>query len=244
MLYVNSRFGGVDLTNARGFYYKNLLPIKFEYFGGEGNYPNVETYEGAVLWEEFTTPHEEFPYNFGSIDIYCPYYYDNVGVEEEIIYDRFYFGNSDVIVRPMQNNRRYVMVRWISSIGQLRQHIFEVRKIKQSTTNNYNLLSLTGLDNQIKGETCEFALYLDRLTRYDLWYYSDIIKSSKVELYMCGNSVWTDYEKTTLYGMREINPRWIRIQISDSSMSIPDGDAFNGELEINVKYAEYDAVAL
>lgn len=121
---------------------------------------------------------------------------------------------------------KYASVRWISFSGVERLHIFEVRKAKQSTVNAYELMNLEGEYTQIKGREDGFALYIDGLDAYDMWYYGDILQSSKVEVKVDEQGVYR------------------RVKVTDNNITIPDGDGGNGKLEINIKFHEYDAVTV
>ena len=70
------------------------------------------------------------------------------------------------------------------------------------------------------------TLVIDELSAYDLWYYSDIITSSKVEVFISGAVGWS------------------QVQVTNKNVTIPDGDARNGKLEITINWRRYDAVTM
>lgn len=129
------------------------------------------------------------------------------------------------VLLPMNCEKRYAQVRWQSFTGATRIHIFEVIKNQQATKNAYSLLNLAGEYTEIKGREDSFRLYLDGLNAYDFWYYADILQSSKVEVCL-GGQVFR------------------RVQVTTGEVTIPDGDGGNNELEINVKWHDYDALIL
>ena len=97
---------------------------------------------------------------------------------------------------------------------------------KQTTKNAYSLLPIDGEYIEIKGREDGFTLRLDRLNTYDLWYYSDVLQSSNVQV-------------------SDDAQGWQRVQVTEKSITLPDGEAgTNGVLEIAVNYREYDAVAM
>lgn len=126
----------------------------------------------------------------------------------------------------MQCDHEYALVRWVSVTGITRISWWEVCKQKVSAVDSYSLLPIDNEYIQIKGREDSFSLRLENLSAYDLWYYSDILTSSKVEISFDGG---TTYD---------------RVEVTEKSASIPDGDAFNGKLDVNVNYKRYDAVAL
>lgn len=118
-----------------------------------------------------------------------------------------------------------IAVRWVSFTGITRVHMFEMRKPTIAAADNYELMTADNSYLEIKGRKDGFTLYLDELCAYDVWYYSDIVASSSVEVSLDG-----------------IN--WARVQIVGKSITIPDGDATNGKVELNVNWKRYDAVAM
>lgn len=116
------------------------------------------------------------------------------------------------------------LVRWTSFTGIQRQHYFEV--VKQ-TANAIDIVGLQTIDGQYdehKGRRDGFTLRLGELSRYDFWYYADIITSSKVEVSFDGTN-------------------WRQVQVTSKSAEMPNNDegAFNS-LEIEVNYKQYDTI--
>lgn len=119
----------------------------------------------------------------------------------------------------------YAQVRWESFTGQERVHFWEVVKQTQATENAYSLMSADNSYIEIKGRADGFTLRLEGLDVYDLWYYSDILTSSKVEIYD--------------------GSKWQRVQVATKEVTLPDGEAgMDGKLEVKVNYKRYDAVTM
>ena len=118
-----------------------------------------------------------------------------------------------------------VAVRWVSFTGVQRVHHFMLRKPTIASSENYQLLTLDNSYNEIKGRVDSFDLYLDDLLPYDLWYYADVITSSKVEVSMDGQT-------------------WNQVQVTNKNVTIPDGEMGNGKLDITVNWRKYDAVTM
>ena len=120
---------------------------------------------------------------------------------------------------------QYALVEWVSFSGVIRRHWFEVVKVKSSTANAYSLLPTDNEYIEIKGRQDGFTLRLDGLNGYDLWYYADMLHSSKVRVSLDGTN-------------------YAQVQVTDKSITIPDGENTDGKLEINVNWKRYDAVAM
>lgn len=118
-----------------------------------------------------------------------------------------------------------VAVRWVSFTGVQRVHHFMLRKPTIASAENYQLLTLDNSYNEIKGRVDGFDLYLDDLLPYDLWYYADVITSSKVEVSLDGQT-------------------WNQVQVTNKNVTIPTGEMGNGKLEITVNWRKYDAVTM
>ena len=118
-----------------------------------------------------------------------------------------------------------VAVRWVSFTGVQRVHHFMLRKPTIASAENYQLLTLDNSYNEIKGRVDGLNLYLDDLLPYDLWYYADVITSSKVEVSLDGQT-------------------WNQVQVTNKNVTIPTGEMGNGKLEITVNWRKYDAVTM
>ena len=119
----------------------------------------------------------------------------------------------------------YAFVKWISFTGIERTHIFEVSKVKAETADAFSLMPIDNEYIEIKGRKDGLSLRLDGLCAYDLWYYSDVITSSNVQVSLDGTN-------------------WKRVQVTTKSITQPDGEGGDGELEININWKRYDAVAM
>ena len=119
----------------------------------------------------------------------------------------------------------YAFVKWISFTGMERTHIFEVSKVKTETADAFSLMPIDNEYIEIKGRKDGLSLRLDGLCAYDLWYYSDVITSSNVQVSLDGTN-------------------WDRVQVTTKSITQPDGEGGDGELEITINWKRYDAVAM
>ena len=96
--------------------------------------------------------------------------------------------------------------------------------IKTAPANSYNLLPIDNEYIEIKGRVDEMTIGLDGLTIYDLWYYGDVITSSKVEV--------------------DDGRGYNRVEVTTKSITLPSGEAGNdGKLEIVLNWKRYDAVS-
>lgn len=128
--------------------------------------------------------------------------------------------------KPMRCDVEYALVKWISFTGVERKAWFEVIKFKTENAGNYSLVPIDNEYIEVKGRTDGFTLRLDGLSCYDLWYYSDVINSSKVEVSFNGGTLWS------------------QVQVKTKDYTIPDGEGSDGKLEIAVNWKKYDAVAM
>lgn len=149
-------------------------------------------------------------------------------------YKKIAFGNMSSIfpdsytIIPIQKQEcgvTYALVRWVSFTGRTKQHVFEVVKQKTNVREPYSLMPTDMEYIEIKGREDGFTLRLDGLDRYDLWYYSDLITSSKVQV--------------------DLGSGYTRVQVVSKSITLPDGEAgTNGVLEVQINWKRYDAVSM
>lgn len=127
---------------------------------------------------------------------------------------------------PLSCEHTYACVEWVSFTGQTRRHVFEIVKAEIETGDVIKLENILNEWSEIKGRVDCFALRLENLDRYDLWYYSDLITSSRVRI--------------TLDGVN-----WYNVQVDEKKYKLPESNAGKlSTLEIDVKFRKYDAVNL
>lgn len=133
--------------------------------------------------------------------------------------------------RPYKLNPRlcgmqYAYVRWQSFTGVTRLHLFEVSKPTMAADDSYNLIPMDNEYVEIKGRVDGMTLRLRDLSAYDLWYYADVITSSKVEISLDGTN-------------------YTQVQVTTKNISFPDGETkTSGKLEIAINWKRYDAVTM
>lgn len=140
-------------------------------------------------------------------------YNENLGVSKTYTLER------------MQDCARYALVKWVSFTGIERVHWFEVVTPKSATIDAYELQPIDNEYIEIKGRKDGLTLKLDGLDAYDLWYYADVLLSSKVEISLDSGQTFD------------------RVQVTTKEVETPDFVA-NGKVELNVNWKKYDAVAM
>lgn len=124
---------------------------------------------------------------------------------------------------PLSCDREYAAVRWRSFDGSMRVHTWEMRKNTIAADGGFSLLDLNNEYRDIKGREDGMTLSMRGLNAYDYWYYSDLITSPLVEV-----------------SLDTIN--WTKVEVTSKNVTIPDGDSFDGKIDITIKYKRYDAV--
>lgn len=127
--------------------------------------------------------------------------------------------------KSFENCARYALVKWVSFTGIERVHWFEIVTPKSATINAYELQPIDNEYIEIKGRRDGLTLKLDGLDAYDVWYYADVLLSSKVEISLDGGQTFD------------------RVQVTTKEIETPDFVA-NGKVELNVNWKKYDAVAM
>lgn len=130
------------------------------------------------------------------------------------------------VLNPLECNKTYAAVRWVSFTGAIRCHTWEVVRSKTETSGAFELETADGSYNTIKGRVDGFSLRLDGLNDYDYWYYSDVCHSSSVEVSLDGVT-------------------WQRVDVTTKGVTIPDGNAGKlNTLIVELNYRKYDAVTM
>lgn len=131
------------------------------------------------------------------------------------------------VPRPFRCDVSYALVRWVSFTGKKRAHWFEATKARTAAADGYSLLPIDSEYINVKGRDDGFTLRLDGLDVYDLWYYADVLTSSKVEVSLDDGATFD------------------RVQVTSKDITLPDGEAgTDGKIEIDINWKRYDAVAM
>lgn len=126
--------------------------------------------------------------------------------------------------QPILCGRQYAAVEWIAKSGRVKRHTWEVLSVNNSTNTQTDFETFFGYAVS-KGIEQSLVLRLDGLSRYDYWYYSDIVTSSDVRVAVLESDA--DFGDET------------RVMVTTKNVSIPDA---NGQytLEVEIKYRRYD----
>ena len=134
-------------------------------------------------------------------------------------------------VTPQECPREYVRVSWLGAWGipdeqdPLKCAMWEKTAQTISTENEVVLLPEAGQNfAQIKGRGEEITLVLRGLTRFDVWYYADIVTSSRVYV--------------------ERNGEEVAVHVDSSEVVVPDGNGVLTDLKVKLTVVNYDAVAM
>lgn len=132
------------------------------------------------------------------------------------------------VIQP-ECGKQYARLTWKSRKGNNKVHYFELSGINYKTSDTLALepelsSQLSGLKGyrEHRGETLSCTLRLDGLTAYDVWYYSDILQSSRCSIGIDNGRV--DYAA----------------QCTTAKIEIPDGDAGTNELVLTFNLNSYE----
>lgn len=125
-------------------------------------------------------------------------------------------------LKELECGRHYVMVEWVSYTGRIRRHTFEAVKITTETTDQAEIELITNEYDVRKNRRDSLTLKMEGLSKYDYWYYADLITSSDVKLTLDGRD-------------------WYKVQVTSKKQTLPESDMgkFN-TLEIPVYYRRYE----
>lgn len=125
--------------------------------------------------------------------------------------------------------RNYCVVRWLSRYGTQKQLVWEYRDLRVKVSETVDIEKIDGAYDERKGYVQGLTLYLDELNAYDYWYYSDIVTSSSVEVYIVN--------KDTFVGA------WYPVQVENKEVTIPNFDTGEpNKLEVQINIRKYDAI--
>lgn len=149
------------------------------------------------------------------------------GAEYINIYDDVRTENISFARKDLICGRIYAAVEWVGRSGSLKRHTFEVVKVTDNTNGATEYLTADNSYHITKGQEQELTLRLEGLTRYDYWYYSDIVTSSDVRVAI--------HEQDADFGDET------RVAVTNTGVTQPDTNDFT-DLEITIKYRRYDEI--
>ena len=131
----------------------------------------------------------------------------------------------DINLRPLNECREYVVIRWVERFANKYKAAVFVRT--RNTYETQDAIELENVKNEYtvrKGFEQSFVASLNDIMPYDVWYYGDIINSSVVQVLSEGGE-------------------WVRVDVSTKSVEIPDTETGAPKsFEFEVKYRRYDAI--
>lgn len=128
---------------------------------------------------------------------------------------------------PMLCNRLYAAVKWTTKWGGTNIMTWEVVDLKQNAVDIINLAPRYNEFISKKGYEQSFILRLDGLSKYDYWYYSDIITSNDVRVALSARD--SSFGDDT------------RVEVVTKSVTIPNANGLY-RLDVEIKYKHYDRV--
>lgn len=129
----------------------------------------------------------------------------------------------DFKMTPLDSERNYLMLFWVSRYGGYKQHTWEFLNVKYATQESVEIQELQNEYDVRKGFEMSLTARIEGLTAYDYWYYADVINSSNVRAYY--------------------NGQWRKVAVETKDATMPN--ASSGEfktMEITIKFAKYDAI--
>ena len=119
------------------------------------------------------------------------------------------------------------MVQWVSAIGLIKRHTFEVRDVETSVSDSVALQNNFGGFRELKGTRKGLRLHLSQLSAYDYWYYSDLVTSSDVRVAISESDA--DFGEDT------------RVKVVTNSVTVPNGASIS-DFDVDVIIKDYGIV--
>ena len=94
--------------------------------------------------------------------------------------DDKYGGSYKIPIRELDDCENYVVIRWMSSFGNIRQHYFKIKDITNTLSSTNSLVVIGNGVQSVKNIDNEITVFVEGLTEYSLWYYSDLMLSSEI----------------------------------------------------------------
>ncbi len=221
IIYVDIEDSSAELTVARygSVYYKNINIPANPY-----SVANVYQLPPFVILSDITVPEDPvFNIELGVTGAFSAYGSNVRADDVKQYYDLEIFGyigewvscgNWMTQVKAVPCGVKYKNVRWSGRLGGTKIAIWLVKDITEAVTETQDIQTVSNGYDVRKKYSEQITLYLDGLSAYDVYYYSDIIFS---------NSVGFDGKK---------------VKVTTSSVTYPNGGD-TGSIEVVVEFANY-----
>lgn len=127
----------------------------------------------------------------------------------------------------------HAMLQWTSRSGAKKIATWLLKSDTQEAVNAVDLQCLGNEFDIKKGQEWSITAYLEGLTAYDYWYYSDIVTSSDVRMLLNASGFDTTNNEI---------PSDYRVKVTTKNVKQPDGDTKFYTLEVQITYKRYDTV--
>lgn len=128
---------------------------------------------------------------------------------------------------PMLCNRLYAAVKWTTKWGGTNIMTWEVVDLKQNAVDIANLAPRYNEFISKKGYEQSLILRLDGLSKYDYWYYADIITSNDVRVAL--SALDSSFGDET------------QVEVVTKSVTMPNANGLY-RLDVEIKYKHYDRI--
>ena len=128
----------------------------------------------------------------------------------------------------------FVIVRWISRFGQLRQHIFKVKTITDSIDSSLELIEFANATHKEKNTSNNITIQIEGLTRYSLWYYQDLLTSKEIH----ATKIIPDSFYNPQDEIETLKFDHTLVDVSDSDVQLNPGTQFY-DLEMNLIFKQF-----
>lgn len=133
---------------------------------------------------------------------------------------------SEIVFERLTEN--YIKLSWLSMFGSYKGCAWKLKKKTYGVQSTRDVLPIAGEYRQEKGYSVQVVAYIDGLSRMGIEYYSDVIISSDVRC------------KCLALGLNMIDQKGHNVQVTDKSITLPDGEQHNGKIEITLNLRHYD----
>lgn len=124
------------------------------------------------------------------------------------------------------------LMQWTSLTGAVRKHMLRVKEISGNVDSRENLLSLHDGFKSVKNVSNSFKVYLEGLTPYSYWYYSDMLFANNLKAYVISAATMPTINVDSYFN---------EVECVDNNKSIMVDSKGLMTFEATIKYKHYDS---
>lgn len=231
--FVDTQIGYVTVPIATVVLPTSILPTSTNITCDYVTFGTFDTMRVTIISNEADGLHVQLRCNNRQILSQILMHYENV-VPFDVTYTSFGYYN-EFRLQQQTCGLHYCTLKWLGFNGMWKIHTFEINDYDIATSESIELMNVQSKFDILRNNDFSFTAKIQNCTRYDLFYYSDLIGSDKVYCYL--------HDVDSASAMNDVVlADYYRVSVETKNVTIPNGDAKNYVFSAKINYKKHDTI--